>query len=129
MNDIRVSPLSHTFTDGQIHPWVTLNGEWEMITTEDNLYHIGQQVEEPTQEELSNAVSHLRNALSVLHHVTQKVGLTKSTVARAAQKYVLILAAHLTADYFVQYVAQDHDVQISHPRLQLSLAHSTRMRP
>lgn len=36
-----------------------------MIETEDNLYHIGKHVEEPTQEELVDAIGSIRGVLRV----------------------------------------------------------------
>ncbi|KAH8090390.1 kinase-like domain-containing protein [Filobasidium floriforme] len=45
------------------HPWVTKNGEDPMPTTDQNLYEIGKQVEEPSEEEVGNAISTFRASL------------------------------------------------------------------
>jgi [calcium/calmodulin-dependent protein kinase] kinase len=42
---------------------VTEDGKNPMISRDDNLYHVGKMVEEPTQEELSSAIGALRGAL------------------------------------------------------------------
>ncbi|KAK8861269.1 hypothetical protein IAR55_002088 [Kwoniella newhampshirensis] len=51
------------------HPWVTDNGNEPMIETEENLYHVGKHVEEPTQEELRNAIGTLRGIFTVVRAV------------------------------------------------------------
>lgn len=63
---IRVSPShENRVADayGQEHPWVTEDGANPMISRDDNLYHVGKIVEEPTQEELSSAIGALRGVL------------------------------------------------------------------
>nr|WPS94690.1 Ca2+/calmodulin-dependent protein kinase kinase beta and related serine/threonine protein kinases [Naematelia aurantialba]WVH01949.1 Ser/Thr protein kinase [Naematelia aurantialba] len=45
------------------HPWTTARGELPMIPIDDNLYHLGKHVEEPTQEELGKAIGSLRSIL------------------------------------------------------------------
>jgi hypothetical protein len=45
---------------------VTVHGTEEMINKDDNLYYVGQQVEEPTQEELGLAIRPLKGILSVV---------------------------------------------------------------
>lgn len=42
---------------------MTEDGNNPMISKDDNLYHVGKLVEEPTQEELKSAVGVLRGAL------------------------------------------------------------------
>ncbi|KAK4688150.1 hypothetical protein P7C73_g1956, partial [Tremellales sp. Uapishka_1] len=51
------------------HPWTTDHGEEPMITTDDNLYHVGKKVEEPTQEELGNAIASHRSVFTVIRAV------------------------------------------------------------
>ncbi|WWD16832.1 hypothetical protein CI109_101264 [Kwoniella shandongensis] len=51
------------------HSWVTDNGDEPMIDTEENLYHVGKHVEEPTQEELRNAIGSLRGIFTVIRAV------------------------------------------------------------
>lgn len=54
---LRRLPYLRTQLTVQEHPWVTDNGREPMISTWDNLYTVGQQVEEPTKEELRKAIS------------------------------------------------------------------------
>lgn len=67
VEDIRVSCClimsNETLTVWQNHPWVTDNGKEPMISTEDNLYHVGKHVEEPTQEELRTAIGSFSSVL------------------------------------------------------------------
>lgn len=67
MLQIRVSqpstPADRQISHGQSHPWTTSEGSNEMISKDDNLYYIGQQVEEPTQEELGLAIRPLKGIL------------------------------------------------------------------
>lgn len=53
----------HQWLIHQEHPWVTDDGANPMIARDDNLYHVGKFVEEPTQEELSSAIGTLRGVL------------------------------------------------------------------
>ena len=52
--------------DIRTHPWTTASGAEAMITKDDNLYYVGQQVEEPTPEELGLAIRPRRGILYVL---------------------------------------------------------------
>jgi [calcium/calmodulin-dependent protein kinase] kinase len=45
------------------HSWTTEAGGNPMIATEDNLYYIGKQVEEPTPEELQKAIGTFKTVL------------------------------------------------------------------
>ena len=45
---------------------MTLEGEEPMVETEDNLYDIGKHVEEPTQEELGDAIGSIQGVLWVV---------------------------------------------------------------
>jgi [calcium/calmodulin-dependent protein kinase] kinase len=66
MEEIRVRVaicLALLLTFVKDHPWVTDDGSEPMIPTEDNLYYVGKHVEEPTQEELGNAIGTLRGVL------------------------------------------------------------------
>jgi [calcium/calmodulin-dependent protein kinase] kinase len=45
------------------HSWTTESGAEAMITKDDNLYYVGQQVEEPTPEELGLAIRPRRGIL------------------------------------------------------------------
>lgn len=47
----------------QQHPWTTAHGSEEMISKDDNLYYVGQQVLEPTPEELGLAIRPLKGIL------------------------------------------------------------------
>ncbi|KAL7419884.1 hypothetical protein Q5752_005800 [Cryptotrichosporon argae] len=51
------------------HAWVTADGAEPMITTDDNLYDVGKKVDEPTQEELGNAINTLRGVFTVVRAV------------------------------------------------------------
>ena len=44
-------------------PWVTDQGEEPMLSREQNLYFLGAEVSEPTQQELHLAISSLRSIL------------------------------------------------------------------
>lgn len=50
-------------SDIREHAWVTDNGAEPMIPTDDNLHYLGSKVEEPTQEELGNAIGSLKGVL------------------------------------------------------------------
>jgi len=54
-----------THTDEQEHDWVTEEGSHPMISRDDNLYHVGKHVDEPTQDELRCAVCSMRSILCV----------------------------------------------------------------
>ncbi|WWC68906.1 uncharacterized protein I206_102842 [Kwoniella pini CBS 10737] len=56
-------------TELREHPWVTENGQEPMIDTEANLFDVGQHVEEPTQEELKDAIGTLRGIFTVIRAV------------------------------------------------------------
>nr|XP_019050083.1 CAMKK/CAMKK-META protein kinase [Kwoniella bestiolae CBS 10118]OCF29013.1 CAMKK/CAMKK-META protein kinase [Kwoniella bestiolae CBS 10118] len=51
------------------HNWVTEEGQEPMIETDTNLFDIGKHVEEPTQEELKNAIGTLRGIFTVIRAV------------------------------------------------------------
>ncbi|OCF58207.1 CAMKK/CAMKK-META protein kinase [Kwoniella mangroviensis CBS 10435] len=51
------------------HSWVTEHGQEPMIETDTNLFDIGKHVEEPTQEELKNAIGSLRGIFTVIRAV------------------------------------------------------------
>lgn len=68
--------------DIRTHPWTTASGAEAMITKDDNLYYVGQQVEEPTPEELGLAIRPRRGILYVLSAVQAD----DSTLIRAVQK-------------------------------------------
>ncbi|WVQ62880.1 uncharacterized protein L199_001029 [Kwoniella botswanensis] len=51
------------------HSWVTEHGQEPMIETDTNLFDIGKRVEEPTQEELKNAIGSLRGIFTVIRAV------------------------------------------------------------
>ncbi|WVR04119.1 hypothetical protein IAU60_001118 [Kwoniella sp. DSM 27419] len=54
------------------HPWVTNHGNEPMIDTNENLYEIGKQVEEPTQQELRDAIGTLRGIFTVIRAVQKR---------------------------------------------------------
>ncbi|WWC59895.1 uncharacterized protein I303_102457 [Kwoniella dejecticola CBS 10117] len=56
-------------TDLREHAWVTENGQEPMIDTEANLFDVGKHVEEPTQEELKDAIGTLRGIFTVIRAV------------------------------------------------------------
>ncbi|WVF67044.1 hypothetical protein IAT40_001787 [Kwoniella sp. CBS 6097] len=56
-------------SDIRIHAWVTEQGQEPMIETDENLFEVGKQVEEPTQEELKNAIGSLRGIFTVIRAV------------------------------------------------------------
>ncbi|WVQ94579.1 hypothetical protein IAU59_001659 [Kwoniella sp. CBS 9459] len=56
-------------SDLRVHPWVTEHDKEPMIDTEENLFEVGKQVEEPTQEELKNAIGSLRGIFTVIRAV------------------------------------------------------------
>ncbi|WVQ83489.1 hypothetical protein IAT38_005630 [Cryptococcus sp. DSM 104549] len=51
------------------HTWTTKDGELPMIDTEDNLYELGKHVEEPTQEELKDAIGTMRGIFHMVRAV------------------------------------------------------------
>ncbi|WRT65376.1 uncharacterized protein IL334_002319 [Kwoniella shivajii] len=56
-------------SDLREHPWVTEGGQEPMIDSETNLFDVGKHVEEPTQEELKNAIGSLRGIFTVIRAV------------------------------------------------------------
>ncbi|WWC87595.1 uncharacterized protein L201_002485 [Kwoniella dendrophila CBS 6074] len=56
-------------SDIREHAWVTENGHEPMIETEANLFDVGKHVEEPTQEELKNAINSLKGIFTVIRAV------------------------------------------------------------
>jgi len=68
------------------HPWVTVGGTDPTISTEDNLYYLGKHVEEPTQEELGNAIGSIRGLFTVVRAVQKmrRLNLKRRTSGQSA---------------------------------------------
>lgn len=59
----------HTMTTIRENPWVTDWARQPMLTVEDNLFYFGQQFYEPTQDEVSTAITSLRSVFTVVRAV------------------------------------------------------------
>lgn len=68
------------------HPWTTDETRLPMIDTEENLYEVGKQVEEPTQDEIKDAIVTFRGILYVMRavHKMRRLHLHRSSPSRGA---------------------------------------------
>ncbi|WVO14779.1 hypothetical protein L204_102417 [Cryptococcus depauperatus] len=53
------------------HAWTTDDGKLPMIDTEENLYEVGKHVEEPTQDEIKDAIETFRGIIHVVRAVNK----------------------------------------------------------
>ncbi|WVO24263.1 uncharacterized protein IAS62_005627 [Cryptococcus decagattii] len=68
------------------HPWTTDETRLPMIDTEENLFEVGKRVEEPTQDEIKDAIGTFRGILTVMRavHKLRRLHLNRSSPSRGA---------------------------------------------
>ncbi|OXG71710.1 calcium/calmodulin-dependent protein kinase kinase [Cryptococcus neoformans var. grubii Br795] len=94
------------------HPWTTDETRLPMIDREENLFEVGKQVEEPTQDEIKDAIVTFRGILYVMRavHKMRRLHLRRSSPSRGA-------TSSPGGSANASFASESMDSYVSHDRL------------